>query len=208
MAKLQNYNGHFCESEYEYAFIGFLEEEGWAYSLGKDISRQNKREVLIKEDFTTFIADSNHDLTEADVSKIYDQIRLLGAESDFATLHKAYKFMIDGIQYALQDENIHRTIHLIDFDNPSRNIFRVVNQFTVEYSNNGQTENRRPDVLLYINGLPLCVIELKNPADEKATVFDAWEQINIRYWRDIPHLLQKIHLLNLHLKFLLLLHRE
>lgn len=189
MAKLQNYNGHYCESEYECAFIAFLEEEGWSYSLGKDISRQNKREVLIKEDFTLFIEENNLDLTEEDVSKIFDQIRLLGAESDFATLHKAYKFMIDGIQYAFQNENLFRTIHLIDFENPEKNIFRVVNQFTVEYNNNGQTENRRPDVLLYINGLPLCIIELKNPADEKATVFEAWEQINIRYWRDIPHLL-------------------
>jgi type I restriction enzyme R subunit len=50
-------------------------------------------------------------------------------------------------------------------------------------------KNRRPDVLLYVNGLPVCIIELKNPADEKATINDAWEQINIRYWRDIPELL-------------------
>lgn len=45
------------------------------------------------------------------------------------------------------------------------------------------------DVLLFVNGMPLCVIELKNPADANATIYDAWEQINIRYWRDIPHLL-------------------
>ena len=44
-------------------------------------------------------------------------------------------------------------------------------------------------MLLFVNGLPLCVIELKNPADANATIYDAWEQINIRYWRDIPHLL-------------------
>lgn len=69
------------------------------------------------------------------------------------------------------------------------NIFRSVNQFTVEYTNNGQVENRRPDILLYVNGMPLCIIELKNPADANATIYDAWEQINIHYWRDIPHLL-------------------
>ena len=44
-------------------------------------------------------------------------------------------------------------------------------------------------MLLFVNGLPLCVIELKNPANANATIYDAWEQINIRYWRDIPHLL-------------------
>lgn len=66
---------------------------------------------------------------------------------------------------------------------------KTVNQFTVEYTNNGQTETRRPDVILFVNGMPLCIIELKNPADERATIHDAWEQINDRYWRDIPHLL-------------------
>lgn len=80
-------------------------------------------------------------------------------------------------------------VNLIDFENPENNLFRAVNQFTVEYTNNGQKENRRPDVILFVNGMPLCVIELKNPADANATINDAWEQINIRYWRDIPHLL-------------------
>ena len=65
----------------------------------------------------------------------------------------------------------------------------MVNQLTVDYINNGQRENRRPDVLLYVNGMPLCITELKNPADAHATIYDAWEQITIRYWRDIPHLL-------------------
>lgn len=96
--------------------------------------------------------------------------------------------MVDGVQFTPQD-GLTKIVPLIDFDNPSRNIFRVVNQFTVEYTNKGQKENRRPDVLLFVNGIPLCVIELKNPADAHATVYDAWEQINIRYWRDIPHLL-------------------
>ena len=64
----------------------------------------------------------------------------------------------------------------------------MVNQFTVEYTDNGQKETRRPDILLFVNGMPVCIIELKNPADANATIYDAWEQINIRYWRDIPHL--------------------
>ena len=72
-------------------------------------------------------------------------------------------------------------VNLIDFENPENNLFRAVNQFTVEYTNNGQKENRRPDVILFVNGMPLCVIELKNPADANATIYDAWEQIHIRY---------------------------
>ena len=50
MAKLIEYNGHYCESQYEYAFIGFLEKEDWIYMPGNEIKRSNKREVLIKDD--------------------------------------------------------------------------------------------------------------------------------------------------------------
>ena len=188
MARLKEYNGHYCESEYEYAFIGFLEAEGWIYFSGNSISRVTKRDVLIADDFKKFISDTNSDLTEDEVTQIFDNVRLVGSESDFATLHKVYGWMVDGVQFTPQD-GLARMIPLIDFENWDKNIFRVVNQFTVEYTNNGQKENRRPDVLLFVNGMPLCVIELKNPADANATIYDAWEQINIRYWRDIPHLL-------------------
>lgn len=188
MSKLQERNGHYCESEYEYAFIQLLEAEDWNYISGKQINRENKRDVLIADDFKKFISASSPELTEDEVVKIFDYIRLVGSESDFSTLHKVYGWMVDGIQFTLQN-GIAKMIPLIDFDNPKNNIFRVVNQLTIEYTNNGQKENRRPDVLLYVNGMPLCVIELKNPADANATVYDAWEQINIRYWRDIPHLL-------------------
>lgn len=188
MAGLKEYNGHYCESEYEYAFIGFLEAEGWKYSLGKTISRVTKRGVLIAEDFKTFIADANPELNEDEITQIFDNVRLVGSESDFATLHKVYGWMVDGVQFTLQD-GTPKMIQLIDFEHWDKNIFRVVNQFTIEYTNNGQKENRRPDVILFVNGMPLCVIELKNPADANATIYDAWEQINIRYWRDIPHLL-------------------
>ena len=188
MARLKEYHGHYCEFEYEYAFIAFLEAVGWNYSSGNKISRVSKRDVLIEDDFKKFIADTNPDLTEDEVTQIYDTVRLVGAESDFATLHKVYGWMVNGIQFTTQD-GTPRMISLINFEQQNKNIFRVVNQLTFEYTNNGQKENRRPDVLLYVNGMPLCVIELKNPADANAKIYDAWEQINIRYWRDIPHLL-------------------
>ncbi|MDD4690981.1 type I restriction endonuclease subunit R [Eubacterium aggregans] len=188
MAKLKEYNGHYCESEYEYAFIGFLEAEGWTYTSGNNIKRVTKRDVLIADDFKQFIADTNAELTEDEVTQIFDNVRLVGSESDFATLHKVYGWMVNGVQFTPQN-SIAKMVALINFEEPEKNIYRVVNQFTVEYTNNGQKENRRPDVLLYVNGMPLCVIELKNPADAHATIYDAWEQINTRYWRDIPHLL-------------------
>lgn len=188
MAKLQNYNGHYCESEYEYAFLSFLENEGWTYLAGNIIPRDSKRDVLYMDDMEQFLCKTNPDLTAEEVRQIMDTVRLVGAESDFATLHKVYGWMVDGVQFTPQT-GLPRMVNLIDFEKPENNLFRAVNQFTVEYTNNGQKENRRPDVILFVNGMPLCVIELKNPADANATIFNAWEQINIRYWRDIPHLL-------------------
>lgn len=188
MAKLHSYNGRYCESEYENAFLALLEAEGWQYLAGTSIVRNSKREVLYADDLEQFLTKTNPDLIADEVRQIMDAIRLVGAESDFATLHKVYGWMVDGVQFTPQS-GMARMVSLIDFDEPENNIFRAVNQFTVEYTNNGQVEKRRPDVLLYVNGMPLCVIELKNPADANATIYDAWEQINIRYWRDIPHLL-------------------
>ena len=188
MAKLNEYNGRFCESEYEYAFIGLLEKEGWKYLSGTNMPRTYKRDVLYNEDLAEFLSKTNKDLTSDEIIKLVDIVRLVGAESDFATLHKVYSWMVNGVQFKPKN-SLTKMVQLIDFEKPSNNIFRVVNQLSVEYTNNGKNETRRPDVLLYVNGMPVCVIEFKNPADEKATIYDAWEQINIRYWRDIPHLL-------------------
>ncbi len=188
MAKLQNFNGRYCESEYENAFIAFLEQEGWNYLAGNSISRSSKREVLYTDDLEQFLSKTNADLTVDEIRQIIDTVRLVGAESEFSTLHKVYGWMGNGIQFTPQS-GLAKMVALIDFEKPENNIFRAVNQFTVEYTNNGQIETRRPDILLFVNGMPLCVIELKNPADAHATIYNAWEQIYSRYWRDIPHLL-------------------
>ena len=188
MPKLKEYNGRYCESDYENAFLSFLEMEGWQYLSGGNIPRASRREVLYTDDLEQFLSNTNPDLPPEEVCQIVDMVRLVGAESEFATLHKVYGWMVNGIQFTPQ-KSLPQMVALIDFETPENNIFRAVNQFTVEYTNNGQTETRRPDVLLFVNGMPLCVIELKNPANANTTIHDAWEQINIRYWRDIPHLL-------------------
>lgn len=188
MSKLQEYNGRYCESEFESAFISFLENEGWNYLHGNSIVRDSKTTVLYTDDMEHFLSKTNSDLTADEICQIMDSVRLVGAESEFSTLHKVYGWMVNGVQFVPQNGQA-KMVELIDFENPENNIFRVVNQFTVEYTNNGQKENRRPDILLFVNGMPLCIVELKNPADANVTIYDAYEQITIRYWRDIPHLL-------------------
>lgn len=115
MSKLINYNGHFCESEYEYAFIGFLEQEEWRYTLGNKIKRTNKTDVLVEEDFKEFIANTNDDLTGEEIDRLFDMVRLVGAETDFATLHKLYGWMVNGVQFVPQNGQA-RMVSLIDFD--------------------------------------------------------------------------------------------
>ena len=188
MAKLNEYNGRYCESDFENTFISFLEDEGWDYLPGSSIVRDSKTAVLYADDMEQFLSKTNSDLTADEIRQIMDSVRLVGSESEFSTLHKVYSWMVNGIQFVPQT-GLARMISLIDFEHPQSNIFRVVNQFSVEYTNNGQKETRRPDILLFVNGMPLCIIELKNPADTNATIYDAYEQITIRYWRDIPHLL-------------------
>ncbi len=185
---LLNFNGRFCESDFENAFISFLEDAGWDYLAGGNVKRESTRDVIIRDDLETFLRRGNADLLEEEIKQLAENMRLVGAETHFATLHKVYGWMVNGMQFTPQS-GLARMVALIDFENPDNNIFRVVNQFSVDYMNNGQVKTRRLDIVLFVNGLPLCIIELKNPADGNATVFDAWEQINVRYWRDIPHLL-------------------
>lgn len=127
MAKIKNYNGRFCESDYEYAFISFLEQEGWTYLFGDKMPRVYGRDVLNTEDLEAFICKTNPDLNSDEIKQISDMVRLVGAESDFATLHKVYSWMVDGIQFTPQNGQPHM-ISLIDFEKPKNNLFKVVNQ--------------------------------------------------------------------------------
>ena len=96
-----------------------------------------------------------------------------------------HRFLTDGVSVEYQGEGraIHDQVRLFDFDNPSNNDCVAVNQFTVIEDRN----NRRPDIVVFINGLPLGVIELKNLADENATIRDAFNQLQT-YKKDIPSL--------------------
>jgi type I restriction enzyme R subunit len=96
-----------------------------------------------------------------------------------------HRFLTDGvpIEYRGEGRVIHDYVRLVDFDDPGSNDWLAVNQFTVIEDKN----NRRPDIVVFVNGLPLGVIELKNLADENATIKDAFNQLQT-YKKDIPSL--------------------
>lgn len=179
------------ESDYESAFIALLEQSGWHHMNGITMPRDNPSEVIYADDTEKFLSMNNPEgLTPGDIRRVIDALRL-SYGNDFSGMHKFHTMITDGMPAFLPEgKNIPVTVNMIDFENPGNNIFRAVNQLSIEYKDNGQISTRRPDILLYVNGIPLCIIELKNPADGNAKLYDAWEQIYIRYRRDIPHLMK------------------
>ena len=188
---LEKYNGRYCEQDFEDALVRMFEDVGWTYTFGEDIRREKGTDVLILDDMRYFLSAAyGQMLTDEEIADIINKVALVGDESDFATMHRIYAMLVNGMQYIRQNGEA-VTLRLINFEEGKcgKNCFRVVNQMTIDYVNNGQRKNRRPDLLLYVNGLPLCIIELKSPSKANATIADAYEQIHTRYWRDIPHLL-------------------
>ena len=89
--------------------------------------------------------------------------------------------IIDGFVFRRDDKTKKDLfIRLIDFDNINNNIFKVVNQVEIQ----GKSELRIPDAIVYINGLPMVVIEFKSATRENSTIFNAYEQLTVRYTRD------------------------
>lgn len=171
----------FYESEYEEALIDLLREVGWDYTHGSKLHRTN-REMLLMDDLRSFLEEQHTELESEDVESIIALLRHTGGQTHFAQLRSTYRLLTEGYRYTRQSDGQAFDIAYIDFDEVGRNRFRVVNQFEVGYGQG--SDIRIPDVLLFVNGIPLCIIELKNPTDATATIADAYEQIHTRYRRD------------------------
>lgn len=179
--------GRLYESEYEEALIDLLHSEGWQYTNGKTIHR-SVREALLVDELKASLLDRYDNLTPQDAEEIVTRLRHVPGQTHFERLRNTFVLVRDGFRYTRNNDGAKFDIKFVDFDNPEKNTFRVVNQLEVGYGL--REEVRIPDVLLYVNGIPLCIFELKNPTKEDATIADAYEQIHTRYMRDIPHLLR------------------
>lgn len=180
--------GKYYESDYEEALIQLLEEKGWQYTYGGELHRNN-REVLLTDDLKAYLQGRYTELTSDDAEEIINHLRHTGGQTHFEQLRNTYYLVRDGYRYTRHADGKIFDIEYLDFEKDSKlNIYRCVNQFEVGYGL--KSDIRIPDVMLFVNGIPLCIFELKNPADSNATIADAYEQIHIRYTRDIPHLLR------------------
>lgn len=179
--------GILYESEYEQALIDLLQSEGWQYTNGKTIHRP-LREPLLVNGLTGSLLNRYPGLTTDDADAIVSKLRHVPGQTHFERLRNTFLLVRDGFRYTRNGDGETFDIKLVDFDEPEKNTYRAVNQLEVGYGMNDDV--RIPDVLLYVNSIPLCIFELKNPTKEDATIADAYEQIHTRYLRDIPHLLQ------------------
>lgn len=162
------------ENEIELFAIELFEKLGYNYIYAPELER-NHEDVLLKDRLLNAAWKINPSLPQSAIEDAIKQIeRIKSSEllSDNETFHK---LLVEGVKVDVQRDGITRgeIVHLVDFNDVSNNDFVVANQFTI--IENGH--NKRPDIILFINGLPLVVIELKNAVDENATIKSAHNQI-------------------------------
>jgi type I restriction enzyme R subunit len=170
------------EDQVEQLAIEWFRELGYDYQLGYDIApdsdhpeRDNYQQVRLSKRLYSALSKLNPTLPS---SAIDEAVHIL-EKPQHATLiqnNRAFhKMLLQGIAVDVKGDNETKgdVVKLIDFENPENNDFLVVNQFTIK----GIKGNRRPDMIVFINGLPISVIELKNPADENADIFKAYNQL-------------------------------
>ena len=181
------------ESTVEQAALDWLESHGWSVAHGPDIApgvsgaeRADYGEVLLARRLRDALARLNPDLPAAALDDAFRKLTRPEGSTLEARNRAFHRMAVDGVTVEHRTDNgaiRGAQIRVIDFDDPTNNDWLAVNQFTVVENKH----ERRPDVVLFVNGLPLGVIELKNPADEDATIWTAWQQLQT-YQAEIPSL--------------------
>jgi type I restriction enzyme R subunit len=180
------------ESEIEEFAIELLRRQGYGYAYGPDIApdgdtpeRAGFGDVLLEERLRKAVGRINPGIP-ADVREdALKQLHRLNSPELVANNEAFHRMLTEGINVSCRKDGVDRgdLVWLIDYDNPENNDFLATSQFTVIEND----VNKRPDIVLFVNGLPLVVIELKNPADENATVKSAFDQLQT-YKETIPSL--------------------
>ena len=176
----------FNEHALELSIIELLQNKGYIHQTGSELLRE-KSEVLIIDDLKEYLHTryASEELTESEIDSIILSLRTVGG-----TLYESNKailsMIIDGFVFNREDRNKKDVfIELINYREPKKNIFKIVNQLEIEGYN---YQIRIPDGIIYVNGLPLMVLEFKTAIQENTTIMDAYTQLTVRYQRDIPEI--------------------
>ena len=177
--------GKFTETELENAFIELFKKQGYKYKSGEKIHRKYT-DILIYDDLKEYLKRKYSDISNSELERAISILDNISSSPLYNGNKEAFKMISEGFDLIREDASqIALHIDYIDFDKIENNIFKIVNQYTVE-----DIVTRRPDLLVFINGIPIAIFEFKTAIEEDKTIHDAWEQIHIRYYRDIPKLLK------------------
>lgn len=181
----------FDESTVEEASLEILSALGYEHIKGADISpggeyeeRDSYSDVILKDRVKNALFKINRNLPEQALEEAYRQIIAFNSPSLEENNQHFHNLMVNGIDVSFKEDNEIRTkkAYIIDFENIDNNDFIAVNQFTVV----GE-ETKRPDIVVFVNGIPLVVVELKSASDENVGIDEAYNQIQT-YKRTIPAL--------------------
>lgn len=178
---------NFTEEELEQAYIEILEELGWEHIDGRQMERDDYHEVILEERLREAVYLLNKNMPTSAKEEAIRKVMNLSSPILIKANEEFHKMLTDGVdigEYVADDKTIRSggNIYLIDFQNINRNEFLAINQFTI--IGNSQ---RRPDIILYINGLPLVVIELKSLSNDSVGIKEAYTQLE-RYKLEITEL--------------------
>lgn len=182
---------HFTEDFLEEAAIEILGDLGYEYLSGVDISpggiqeeRHDFKEVLLTIRVKEALRRINPDLPQEALEEAYRQLITFNSPLLEENNRYFHRLLTDGMEVSFKSDGEIRTkrAYIVDFEDMTNNEFLAVNQFTIV-----EKEERRPDIILFVNGLPLVVIELKSASDEQVGIENAYNQIQT-YKRDIPSL--------------------
>lgn len=176
---------HFNEHTLEMAIMQLFEQRGYIYQNGETIHKELS-EVLLLDDLRMFLMDryANDGITPLEVERIIAKLTANNGASLYVQNAMTYRLMTEGFSIKREDASLPDLfVEVIDFENIDRNIFKIVNQLEIK-----GLEKRIPDGIIYVNGLPVVVLEFKSAVKEETTIINAFTQLTIRYRRDIPEL--------------------
>ncbi len=180
------------ESVFEEAALAWFDELGYVVKNGLEVApgeseaeRESFSQVILTERLRERLTILNPAIPAAAIEDAIQQVLNPNLPSLIQSNRQFHRWLRDGVKVEFQrdGETVGDFVRLFDFDNPDNNDWTAINQFTVK----GPHHTRRPDIIVFINGLPIALLELKNPADEDADIWKAFDQLQT-YKEHIPDL--------------------
>ena len=178
------------ENTIELAFIDQMVDKGFVFHQGPDIApdsdnpqRKNFDSVVLENELLKAIERLNPGVPSSAINEAHQKVLNLGTEDIMENNERFHTYLTSGVPVEFTKDGASKGVNvdLLDIENPENNTYWAVNQLVIKENN----VNRRLDVVIYINGLPLVVVELKNATSEKATIRNAYTQIQ-NYKKDVP----------------------